>query len=127
VSLNFILSLGARIRFSIWQSLRAMSKSGSENGDDPGAGTEMEREFVPGLDLDSERRNMTTTTTKTLPAPTFRALERLIVDSEDLLPAGPVGVDYGVLENGLHYYVRKNAKPKERAALALGVKVGCVD
>lgn len=95
-----------------------MSKSGSENGD------EVEPEFVnPGLDLDSEVRNETTTLLQQ-PAPTFRALERLIVNNEDLLPAGPVGVDYGVLENGLHYYVRKNAKPKERASLALGVKVG---
>lgn len=73
------------------------------------------------MNSDSE---MTTPMQQQQPAPTFQALERLIVNNNDLLPPGPVGVDYGVLENGLHYYVRKNAKPKERAALALGVKVG---
>lgn len=97
-----------------------MSNSGSENGDDPGVESEME----PGLDLVSEVESEVKAEATTRAAPTFRALKRLIVNSEDLLPAGPVGVDYGVLENGLHYYVRKNAKPRERAALALGVKVG---
>lgn len=37
-----------------------------------------------------------------------------------------MGVDYGVLENGLSYYVRCNPKPRMRAALALAVKVGSV-
>jgi hypothetical protein len=116
-----------------------MSKSGSENGDapHPGAGPEVEPEVVleleQGSEMDSEVNNEVKSEATTLvqqqrqqpaPAPTFKALERLIVSSDDLLPAGPVGVEYGVLENGLHYYVRKNAKPRERAALALGVKVG---
>lgn len=60
------------------------------------------------------------------PAVGFKSLQRLHVKSDDPLPVGPVGVSYGVLENGLQYYVRKNAKPRERAALALGVKVGYV-
>lgn len=57
-------------------------------------------------------------------ARTFKALERLDLNLDDPLPIYPVGVAYGVLKNGFHYYVRKNAKPRERAALALGVRVG---
>uniref|UniRef100_A0A0D6R038 Peptidase M16 N-terminal domain-containing protein n=1 Tax=Araucaria cunninghamii TaxID=56994 RepID=A0A0D6R038_ARACU len=56
----------------------------------------------------------------------FKSLKLLNVQLEDPLPQEPVGVEYGVLENGLHYYVKKNAKPRMRAALALAVKVGSV-
>jgi len=59
-------------------------------------------------------------------ARTFKALERLDLNLDDPLPIYPVGVAYGVLKNGFHYYVRKNAKPRERAALALGVRVGSI-
>lgn len=45
---------------------------------------------------------------------------------DEPLAETPVGVDYGVLENGLTYYVRCNTKPRMRAALALAVKVGSV-
>ena len=38
----------------------------------------------------------------------------------------PFGADYGRLDNGLIYYVRRNSKPRMRAALALAVKVGYV-
>lgn len=54
----------------------------------------------------------------------FEGLKPLNVKSEDLLPAGPAGALYGMLENGMRYYVRKNAKPRDRAALALVVPVG---
>lgn len=60
------------------------------------------------------------------PAPGFKSLKLLQVQLQDSLPEDPVGVDYGVLRNGLHYYVRRNAKPRLRAALALGVRVGSV-
>lgn len=43
---------------------------------------------------------------------------------DEPLSEEPVGVDYGVLDNGLTYYVRSNLKPRMRAALALAVKVG---
>ncbi|CAN6441507.1 unnamed protein product [Victoria cruziana] len=56
----------------------------------------------------------------------FRSLKLLNVSTDDLLAEDPVGVDYGRLDNGLHYYVRVNSKPRMRAALALGVKVGSV-
>lgn len=45
---------------------------------------------------------------------------------EETLPENPVGVDHGVLDNGLSYYVRCNPKPRMRAALALAVKVGSI-
>ncbi|KAJ0986521.1 hypothetical protein J5N97_004877 [Dioscorea zingiberensis] len=45
---------------------------------------------------------------------------------DELLPVEPVGVEYGILNNGLSYYVRSNPKPRMRAALALAVKVGSV-
>ena len=54
----------------------------------------------------------------------FDGLEHLDVKPEDLLPAGPAGALHGVFENGIRYYVRKNAKPRDRAALALAVSVG---
>lgn len=54
----------------------------------------------------------------------FKSLKLLSVKPSDPLPAGPIGVEYGVLSNGLHYYVRRNPKPRLRAALALGVRVG---
>ncbi|KAG0557873.1 hypothetical protein KC19_11G163400 [Ceratodon purpureus] len=120
-----------------------MSESSQIGGDPhphPGPGAPLDPEVLleleQGLDLDTDAKNLSLESDATtlvqhqhhqqLTAPTFRALERLIINSDDPLPAGPVGVDYGVLENGLHYYVRKNAKPRERAALALGVKVGSI-
>ena len=57
-------------------------------------------------------------------APGFEGLEPLEVRPDDLLPAGVPGALHGVLENGIRYYVRKNAKPRDRAALALAVSVG---
>ncbi|WOL03023.1 zinc protease PQQL-like [Canna indica] len=56
----------------------------------------------------------------------FRSLKLATVSMEDPLAEKPVGVDYGVLDNGLTYYVRCNPKPRMRAALALAVKVGSV-
>ena len=54
----------------------------------------------------------------------FRSLKLVNVDMDQLLPQQPVGVDYGRLDNGLHYYVRCNSKPRMRAALALAVRAG---
>ena len=54
----------------------------------------------------------------------FKELPLLDVKPDDPLSPVPWGCAYGELDNGLHYYVRKNAKPKERAALCLGVNVG---
>ncbi|KAF9590432.1 hypothetical protein IFM89_035267 [Coptis chinensis] len=50
------------------------------------------------------------------------------ISMEDVLDEKPVGVEYGRLDNGLHYYVRYNSKPKMVAALALAlaIKVGSV-
>lgn len=56
----------------------------------------------------------------------FKSLKLLQVQPQDTLSEHPVGAEYGVLRNGVHYYVRSNAKPRHRAALALGVKVGSV-
>ncbi|XP_020265173.1 zinc protease PQQL-like isoform X2 [Asparagus officinalis] len=56
----------------------------------------------------------------------FRSLKLVSVDMDEVLAQKPVGVDYGVLDNGLSYYVRCNPKPRMRAALALAVKVGSV-
>lgn len=54
----------------------------------------------------------------------FEGLAPLDVKPDDQLPADPAGAVHGVLENGMRYYVRKNAKPRDRAALALAVSVG---
>lgn len=54
----------------------------------------------------------------------FRSLKLVNVDLDDVLAEQPVGVDYGRLDNGLYYYVRRNSKPRMRAALALAVKAG---
>lgn len=54
----------------------------------------------------------------------FRSLKLVSVAMDEPLAEEPVGVDYGVLDNGLTYYVRSNPKPRMRAALALAVKVG---
>ena len=54
----------------------------------------------------------------------FRSLKLATVAMDEPLAEKPVGVDYGVLDNGLTYYVRCNPKPRMRAALALAVKVG---
>ncbi|XP_039116038.1 zinc protease PQQL-like isoform X1 [Dioscorea cayenensis subsp. rotundata] len=56
----------------------------------------------------------------------FRSLKLVNFAMDEPLPTEPVGVEYGVLENGLSYYVRSNPKPRMRAALALAVKVGSV-
>ncbi|OMO67364.1 hypothetical protein CCACVL1_20586 [Corchorus capsularis] len=56
----------------------------------------------------------------------FRSLELLNVSLNQEINQKPFGVDYGRLDNGLAYYVRRNPKPKNRAALALAVKVGSV-
>ncbi|KAL4194482.1 hypothetical protein AMTRI_Chr05g68900 [Amborella trichopoda] len=56
----------------------------------------------------------------------FRSLKLLNVHMDEALSEEPYGVEYGSLDNGLHYYVRVNSKPRMRAALALGVKVGSV-
>lgn len=56
----------------------------------------------------------------------FRSLKLMSVDMEQELgnEPEPFGADYGRLDNGLVYYVRRNSKPRMRAALALAVKVG---
>ncbi|KAK1312722.1 hypothetical protein QJS10_CPA07g00912 [Acorus calamus] len=56
----------------------------------------------------------------------FRSLKLVKVSMDEALPEEPVGVHYGVLDNGLSYYVRSNPKPRMRAALALAVRVGSV-
>ncbi|KAK1264477.1 hypothetical protein QJS04_geneDACA018123 [Acorus gramineus] len=56
----------------------------------------------------------------------FRSLKLVNVAMDEALPVEPVGVHYGVLDNGLSYYVRCNPKPRMRAALALAVRVGSV-
>ncbi|XP_024516679.1 zinc protease PQQL-like [Selaginella moellendorffii] len=56
----------------------------------------------------------------------FKSLKPLELREEDFLPSTPVGVVYGTLDNGMCYYVRQNAKPRARAALALGVRIGSV-
>ncbi|PKA56306.1 Ubiquinol-cytochrome-c reductase complex core protein I, mitochondrial [Apostasia shenzhenica] len=56
----------------------------------------------------------------------FRSLKLVNISMDEPLAEEPVGVDYGILENGLSYYVRRNPKPRMRAALALAVKVGSV-
>jgi len=45
--------------------------------------------------------------------------------TDTVIPADP-SVRMGVLDNGLHWYVEENARPKERAVLRLVVKVGSV-
>ncbi|CAI5511991.1 unnamed protein product [Closterium sp. Naga37s-1] len=59
----------------------------------------------------------------------FRSLKPLNLRSEEsrkaAIPLGPEGaVMHGRLDNGVTYYVRRNAKPQHRAALALAVRVG---
>lgn len=54
----------------------------------------------------------------------FRSLKLLNVDMDGVLGDKPFGTEYGRLDNGLSYYVRRNSKPKMRAALALVVKAG---
>ncbi|KAL2635876.1 hypothetical protein R1flu_007355 [Riccia fluitans] len=56
----------------------------------------------------------------------FKSLKLLTVKPTDPFPEGIPGVKHGVLDNGLHYYVRRNSKPRLRAALALGIRVGSV-
>lgn len=54
----------------------------------------------------------------------FRSLKLANINMDEVFDTKPYGVDYGVLDNGVSYYVRSNSKPKMRAALALAVKVG---
>ncbi|KAF2304050.1 hypothetical protein GH714_026651 [Hevea brasiliensis] len=54
----------------------------------------------------------------------FRSLKLVNVDLDQVLEDKPFGADYGRLDNGLFYYVRRNSKPRMRAALALAVKAG---
>ncbi|GLT79042.1 hypothetical protein SLA2020_505520 [Shorea laevis] len=56
----------------------------------------------------------------------FRSLKLVNVNMDQEFERRPFGVDYGRLDNGLVYYVRRNPKPRMRAALALVVKVGSV-
>ncbi|XP_057985683.1 zinc protease PQQL-like isoform X2 [Hevea brasiliensis] len=56
----------------------------------------------------------------------FRSLKLVNVDLDQVLEDQPFGADYGRLDNGLFYYVRRNSKPRMRAALALAVKAGSV-
>ncbi|KAJ4846270.1 hypothetical protein Tsubulata_008787 [Turnera subulata] len=56
----------------------------------------------------------------------FRSLKLINIDPDQPLQSHPFGADYGRLDNGLFYYVRRNSKPRMRAALALAVKVGSV-
>ena len=61
------------------------------------------------------------------PSSGFKSLKLLLhLSPEDSLSDYPFGADFGVLKNGIRYYVRANPKPRHRAALALGVKVGYV-
>ncbi|KAF2285167.1 hypothetical protein GH714_038912 [Hevea brasiliensis] len=55
----------------------------------------------------------------------FRSLKLVNVDLDQVLDQ-PVGADYGRIDNGLFYYVRRNSKPRMHAALALAVKAGSV-
>lgn len=62
-------------------------------------------------------------------AVTFQSLEPLDVESEQArsapLPLDSDGLAHGVLpSNGLAYYVKKNRRPSQRAALALVVNIG---
>lgn len=55
----------------------------------------------------------------------FRQLPDLeIADYDAALPLGPPDLKYGVLPNGIRYYVKTCAKPQKRAALALAIKIG---
>ena len=54
----------------------------------------------------------------------FRSLKMVDLNYDEVLSDVPYGADYGILDNGLRYYVRSNSKPKMRAALALAVNVG---
>ena len=45
--------------------------------------------------------------------------------TDAVIPTDP-SVRMGVLDNGLHWYVEENGRPKERATLRLAVKVGSV-
>ncbi|XP_050218354.1 zinc protease PQQL-like [Mercurialis annua] len=56
----------------------------------------------------------------------FRSLKLINIDLDQTLEDQPYGAEYGRLDNGLVYYVRRNSKPRMRAALALAVKAGSV-
>ncbi|GJP47352.1 hypothetical protein CLOM_g6553 [Closterium sp. NIES-68] len=62
-------------------------------------------------------------------ASSFRSLKPLDLRSDEsrsaAIPLGPEGaVFHGRLDNGVSYYVRRNGKPQNRAALALAIRVG---
>ncbi|KAJ0986491.1 hypothetical protein J5N97_004847 [Dioscorea zingiberensis] len=44
----------------------------------------------------------------------FRSLKLVSIAMDELLPVEPVGVEYGILNNGLSYYVRSTPKPRMR-------------
>ncbi|KAL8136373.1 hypothetical protein V2J09_002374 [Rumex salicifolius] len=71
-------------------------------------------DFVPMEALNVEKKHR------------FRSMKLVNVDLEEKLSLEPEGAEYGKLENGFTYYVRRNDKPKMRAALALAVKAGSV-
>ena len=58
----------------------------------------------------------------------YRSIEPAVLDGDvftSVIPLGPPDqLLYGNLECGLTYYVRRCSKPRQRAALALAVKVG---
>ncbi|GLT32236.1 hypothetical protein SLA2020_069160 [Shorea laevis] len=56
----------------------------------------------------------------------FQSLKEVNLEWDRQFEDHPFGVDYGRLENGLFYYVRRNPKPKMRAALFLAVQAGSV-
>eukprot|EP00899_Mesostigma_viride_P018829 jgi/Mesvir1/26948/Mv20668-RA.1 len=59
----------------------------------------------------------------------FKKLNKFELTDEFMkapIPLGPSTLLYGQLKNRMTYYVRPNEKPKERAALALAVRVGSV-
>jgi Insulinase (Peptidase family M16) len=58
----------------------------------------------------------------------YRSIEPAVLDGDvftSVIPLGPPDqLLHGKLECGLTYYVRRCSKPRQRAALALAVKVG---
>ncbi|KAK9820030.1 hypothetical protein WJX72_005269 [[Myrmecia] bisecta] len=59
----------------------------------------------------------------------FKALPEVELSEPDMhvpLPLGPDSLKHGRLANGMSYYVRPCSRPKQRAAVALAVRVGSV-
>lgn len=63
--------------------------------------------------------NFQTSLSQDLPEIKYESLDDLIELREDIL--------HGTLDNGLKYYIMKNAKPENRMSLRMPVKVGSVD